>query len=321
MLGRYRKYFRQAKGVEIVRQPGLRAGIGLVDGHGDRFAEPLENAREVPVGAGDLTSSVHQKNDVRGAFEGHVRLLEDLGGNVRRVVRDDAARVDHLEEPAVVFGGAVYAVARDAGLIAHNGAPLSGDAIEKCGFTNVGPSHDDHGGERLRHVNSMIAGRAGATLAAMYPIFLDLRGRSVLVAGGGRIALRKAARLVEAGARVTVVAPEVLPGIEALPVAIVRRRFRRADVRGAVLVFAATDDRAVNRRVGEAARQAGTLANIADARAECDFMVPAVAARGGIAVAISTGGENPRRAAALRRRLESFLEAADETGAGGRGNA
>ena len=89
-----------------------------------------------------------------------------------------------------------------------------------------------------------------------YPIFLDLRGRPVLVVGAGKVALRKTLGLVEAEASVTVVAPRWAPEFERLPVPLVRRAFEPADVEGACLVFAATDDREVNRLAGELARAA-----------------------------------------------------------------
>ncbi len=85
------------------------------------------------------------------------------------------------------------------------------------------------------------------------------------------------------------------------------RRFRTADLEGAVLVFAATGDRAVNQRIGAAARRRGIFANIADAAAECDFIVPARLERDGIQIAVSTGGRSPRLAAELRQKLESVL--------------
>jgi precorrin-2 dehydrogenase/sirohydrochlorin ferrochelatase len=140
-----------------------------------------------------------------------------------------------------------------------------------------------------------------------YPIFLDLRGRPVLVVGAGPVGLRKTRGLLEAGARVTVVAPAWLPEFDALPVRRRERRFRTADLEGAVLVFAATGDRAVNQRIGAAARRRGIFANIADAAAECDFIVPARLERNGIQIAVSTGGRSPRLAAELRQKLESVL--------------
>ena len=140
-----------------------------------------------------------------------------------------------------------------------------------------------------------------------YPIFLDLKDRPVLVVGAGRVALRKTRGLVEAGARVTVVAPEWDPEFEEMPVHLVRRRFRATDLAGAMLVFAATDDRMTNHRIGIAAKSEGVFANIADSAAECDFVVPARLQRGAVQVAVSTGGESPRMAAELRKKLEEVL--------------
>ncbi len=140
-----------------------------------------------------------------------------------------------------------------------------------------------------------------------YPIFLDLKDRPVLVVGAGKVALRKTRGLVEAGARVTVVAPEWEPEFNDLPVRRIARRFRASDVAGAALVFAATDDRQANHRVGAAAKGRGILANIADSAEECDFIVPARVQRGPVQIAVSTGGAHPRLAAELRRKLEEVL--------------
>ena len=140
-----------------------------------------------------------------------------------------------------------------------------------------------------------------------YPVFLDLKDRPVLVAGAGAVALRKVKGLVEAGARVTVVAPHALPEFDGLPVRLIRRAFRASDLAGAALVFAATDDRAVNHRIGIAAKGRGVFANIADSAAECGFIVPARVNRGDVQIAISTGGTSPRLSAELRRKLESIL--------------
>lgn len=140
-----------------------------------------------------------------------------------------------------------------------------------------------------------------------YPIFLDLKDRPVLVVGAGTVALRKTRGLVDAGARVTVVAPDVLREFDDLPVRVMRRPFRAADLGGAVLVFAATDDRHVNHRIGIAAKGRTIFANIADSAEECDFVVPARVEHGDVQIAVSTGGKSPRLSAELRRKLESLL--------------
>jgi siroheme synthase-like protein len=140
-----------------------------------------------------------------------------------------------------------------------------------------------------------------------YPIFLSLKDRPVLMVGAGKVALRKTRGLLEAGARVTVVAPECEPEFRSLPVEIVPRRFRATDLAGYVLVFAATNDRLTNHRIGIAAKGKGLLANIVDSAEECDFIVPARLARNELQIAVSTGGDNPRLSAEVRRKLEEVL--------------
>jgi len=140
-----------------------------------------------------------------------------------------------------------------------------------------------------------------------YPIFLTLKDRPVLVVGAGKVALRKTRGLLEAGARVTVVSPEWESEFESLSVRLMRRRFRASDLAGVILVFAATNDRLTNHRVGVAAKGRGILANIADSAEECDFVLPARLKRGTVQIAIATGGENPRLSAELRRKLDELL--------------
>jgi len=140
-----------------------------------------------------------------------------------------------------------------------------------------------------------------------YPIFLNLKNREVLVVGAGKVGLRKVRGLLEAGAQVIVVAPVFDPEFEALPVRIVRRRFRDSDLAAVALVFAATDSREVNRRVGALAKRKGILANIADSASECDFLVPARVSKGAVQVAISTGGTSPQLASELRKKLGQIL--------------
>jgi len=141
-----------------------------------------------------------------------------------------------------------------------------------------------------------------------YPVFLDLRGREVLVAGAGKVALRKVKGLLEAGAKVTVVSPRCEEGFEGLEVTLRKRRFRASDVaEGMALVFAATDDRKVNHAVAQAAARKRIPANVADAPEECDFLVPARLRHGEVRIAISTGGRSPRLARGLREKLEKAL--------------
>ena len=146
-----------------------------------------------------------------------------------------------------------------------------------------------------------------------FPIFLDLSGRRVLIVGGGGVALRKAEKLLPYGPALTVVAPSLLPGFEALPQAtLLRRPFSPEDLRGCALVLAATDQPALNREISALCARAGIPVNVADDRDACSFLFPALVRRGAVSVGISTGGASPAAAAWLRGEIEALLPPALE---------
>ncbi len=137
-----------------------------------------------------------------------------------------------------------------------------------------------------------------------YPIVLDLAGRRAVVVGGGRVALRKARALADAGAAVTAVAPQFLPAFaEDSRLERVTAAYEARHLEGAAVVIAATDDPAVNRRVADDARDARALVNVVDVPEQCDFIVPAQVRRGELLLAITTGGAAPSLARRLRKRL------------------
>jgi precorrin-2 dehydrogenase / sirohydrochlorin ferrochelatase len=143
---------------------------------------------------------------------------------------------------------------------------------------------------------------------ATYPIELRLAGRVVLVVGGGRVAARKVAGLVEAGATVHVVSPAFCAELlERQDIKIDERPYGPECLAGAWLVFACTDDRRVNEAVVSAARAQGIWCNVADEPEACDFFVPAMLRRGELTLAVGTGGAAPGAAAALRDKLASHL--------------
>ncbi len=135
--------------------------------------------------------------------------------------------------------------------------------------------------------------------APYYPISLSLAGRRAIVVGGGEVALRRVTRLLECGARVVVIAPDVLPDLAALPVTVLRRRYRDGDLSAAWFAHAATDDPAVNAEVAaEADRHRIWCVRADDATASAAW-TPAVARYGAVAVAV-TAGRDPHRAKGLR---------------------
>jgi len=147
------------------------------------------------------------------------------------------------------------------------------------------------------------------TPMTLYPISLNIAGKPCLVAGGGRIALPKARHLAEAGARVTVVSPQFVPGFADLNAVLVQRAFEPGDLEGMLLAIAATDDREVNRRVGEACRARGLLCNVVDDPEACGFFLNSVVRRGDLQLAVSTGGAAPALAKRLRNDLEERFPA------------
>ena len=139
-----------------------------------------------------------------------------------------------------------------------------------------------------------------------YPIFLDLARRRVVVVGGGRVASRRVRDLLDAGADVTVVAPEIDPALEALGVGIVRRRFAPADLDSCRLVLACTDDHDVNATVAAAAEERGVWCVRADDAAASPAWRPASTSVGDLTVAVSANAD-PARAVAVRNEVEAQL--------------
>ncbi|HLH69812.1 MAG TPA: siroheme synthase CysG [Candidatus Dormibacteraeota bacterium] len=157
------------------------------------------------------------------------------------------------------------------------------------------------------------AGRPGAADAPprYYPVYLDLRGRRCVVLGGGQPALDKTIGLLDTGAHVRVVAAEPVPALRSLAsegrIELVERPYREGDLAGAWLAVDASGDPGVNQRCRQEAEARRVLLNVLDVPDLCHFIAPAVVRRDPLQVAISTGGESPYLAAALRARLERQL--------------
>jgi precorrin-2 dehydrogenase / sirohydrochlorin ferrochelatase len=142
-----------------------------------------------------------------------------------------------------------------------------------------------------------------------YPLNLDLRGRRVVIVGGGAVAARKARRLLSAGAELTVVAPGVDDLLASLAagegVRILRREYRAGDLEGALLAFAATDDPAVNHAVAAEARERGILVDVVAAPRQGDFTTPALLERGDLVITVSTAGGSPALSRRIMKQLDS----------------
>jgi len=141
-----------------------------------------------------------------------------------------------------------------------------------------------------------------------YPVFALIVDKPCLVVGGGAVGERKVLDLLEAGARVTVVSPEITTVLSDLAakgkISHLSGDFQEEQVEGMALVIGATDDMAVNARVSAAAQARGIWVNIVDQPDLCTFIVPAQVRRGELALAISTGGASPALARKIREELE-----------------
>lgn len=140
-------------------------------------------------------------------------------------------------------------------------------------------------------------------MAFEYPVFLDLTDVAVLVVGGGPVALRKATGMAAAGAMITVIAPDLIDGFASVAHRIEQRPYRRGDVGKYKLAITAANDPTVNALVASDAKFHGVWVNSADDPDNCSFILPAVARRGLVTVAVSTGGASP----ALARRLRTDI--------------
>lgn len=144
-----------------------------------------------------------------------------------------------------------------------------------------------------------------------YPVVLDMTARPVLVVGGGAVAERKVEGLLAAGARVTVLAPNLTARLLAWAgegrIRHVGRAYRPGDLEGHRVAFAATDDGAVNAAVARESRERSVWLNAADDPVHSDFILPSVFRRGDVVVAVTTGGASPALARAVREELEEHL--------------
>lgn len=146
------------------------------------------------------------------------------------------------------------------------------------------------------------------------PIFLRVENRPCLIVGGGEVAARKAESLLRAGARLTVVAPEIGPEVAALEkrgeIEYKQREFFPADLQGKALVIAATDNAALNHRVSDLAHDLYLPVNVVDQPDLCSFIMPSIVDRSPVIVAVSTGGASPVLARLIRSRLETLIPSA-----------
>jgi siroheme synthase-like protein len=156
-----------------------------------------------------------------------------------------------------------------------------------------------------------MSGARGRAALTGFPVSLLVDGRRCVVVGAGRIAARKIGALLEAGAEVHVVAPEVGPEVrawaDARDVTLVERAFTAPDLDGAWLVTTATGVPAVDHAVFEAAEERHLWVNSADDPENCSFTLMSVVRSGDVVVTVGTGGRSPALAAWMKERLAAEI--------------
>ena len=142
-----------------------------------------------------------------------------------------------------------------------------------------------------------------------YPVHLDINNRNVLVVGGGSVGTRKVKTLLDCGARVTVVSPEVSRQLRELAasgdIILAERSYQSEDLTGVFVVIGATDDETLNQQISSDADRLNTLCNIADRPEVCNFILPSIVQRDDLVITISTSGQSPALAKKLRKTLEN----------------
>jgi precorrin-2 dehydrogenase/sirohydrochlorin ferrochelatase len=145
----------------------------------------------------------------------------------------------------------------------------------------------------------------------MYPVSLDITNKLCVVVGGGNVAARKVRGILTAGGHVRIVSPECSARLDALMgqsgIEWRQKLFGVEDLAGAFLVFAATDNPAVQKTIVQAAHARNLLVNVADSPELCDFQIPAVLRRGDLSISVATNGTTPAVAAMVRKRLEELI--------------
>ena len=146
---------------------------------------------------------------------------------------------------------------------------------------------------------------------AKYPIFLELGGRRAVVIGGGFVAVRKAQSLLDADARLVVVAERIDKMMTALcknkNAELIKSKYLKEYLAGAVLAIAATNDHKLNKRIYKDCQELEILCNVVDEPELCDFFVPAVVKRGDLKIAVGTEGHCPAFSGHIRKKLEKIF--------------
>ena len=144
-----------------------------------------------------------------------------------------------------------------------------------------------------------------------YPILLDLKTKKCIVIGGGKVAQRKVSSLIKCGASVTVVSPQIIKGLAELAkkkkILLIKENYQKKFLKDAFLVVTATNNKAINLKVSQDAKDLKALVNVVDSCALSSFIVPAVLAKGDLVIAISTSAKAPFLSKRIKEDLKKYI--------------
>ena len=145
----------------------------------------------------------------------------------------------------------------------------------------------------------------------LFPAFIDITGKTVIVVGGGRVATRKVEKLLSFGPRITVISPKITEELQKLylskKIVWKKRKFLMNDLKGAYMVVVAVDNIRLQERVFSYCNKRGILCNSVDSPDYCNFVFPALVVRGDLVIGVSTSGKVPALSSFVRQRIEEVL--------------
>lgn len=212
-----------------------------------------------------------------------------------------------MNEEMIRLTGARWLVTKDGGAAGGLEEKIAAARSCKARVVMIERPHEE-GGHSCAEALLWARRILGLSRPPLFPLLTDMEGRSAVIAGGGRIAARRAATLVKCGAAVTAVSPEFCPEFKELKCRCEKKLWEPEDLEGAALAVAATDDEKVNAAVGAEAKRRGIPVSVADSAADCSFYFPSLVTSGEVSASVSAGALSPALTHRLADRLRSVWD-------------
>ena len=141
-----------------------------------------------------------------------------------------------------------------------------------------------------------------------FPFFIDIKDKLFVVAGGGNVALRKIEKILEFGAKITVISPEIIDEIKSINgISIIQKEIEKDDIKQAFCVIAATNNKDINQKINFWCKELNIMINAVDDIQNCSFIFPAIIKDENLTVSISSNGAVPELSASIKKRIEDII--------------